>query len=62
MKASENGHLNVVRTLLDGGVNVNDKNNVRNQNDDDCDNSINNHNHDDADGDYCYRCIYVNNR
>ena len=31
MNASGNGHLDIVRTLLDGGVNVNDKNNVRNQ-------------------------------
>ncbi len=31
MKASWNGHLKVVRTLLEGGANVNAKNNVRNQ-------------------------------
>ena len=31
MKASENGHLEVVRTLLEAKVDINDKNNVRNQ-------------------------------
>ena len=31
MGASWNGHLNVVRTLLDGGGDVNAKNKVRNQ-------------------------------
>ena len=31
MWASWNGHLDIVRTLLDGGVNVNAQNNVRNQ-------------------------------
>ena len=31
MNASYNGHLDIVRTLLDGGGDVNDKSNVRNQ-------------------------------
>jgi len=31
MEASMNGHLEVVRTLLQAGANVNDKTNVRNQ-------------------------------
>ena len=31
MLASENGHLDIVRTLLDGGVDLNVKSNVRNQ-------------------------------
>ena len=31
MYASLNGHLNVVRTLLEARANLNDKNNVRNQ-------------------------------
>jgi hypothetical protein len=31
MEASENGHLGVVRTLLQAGANVNAKTNVRNQ-------------------------------
>ena len=31
MKASEKGHLNVVRTLLDGGGDVNAQSKVRNQ-------------------------------
>jgi len=31
MGASENGHLEVVRTLLEGGADINAKNNVRNQ-------------------------------
>ena len=31
MYASWNGHLNVVRTLLEARANLNDKNNVRNQ-------------------------------
>ena len=31
MYASGNGHLNVVRTLLEARANLNDKNNVRNQ-------------------------------
>ena len=31
MKASYNGHLNVVRTLLESGANVNVKTKVRNQ-------------------------------
>ena len=31
MKASENGHHDVVRTLLESGGDVNDKDDVRNQ-------------------------------
>ena len=31
MKASWNGHLDIVRTLLDGEANLNAQNNVRNQ-------------------------------
>ena len=31
MRASENGHLDIVRTLLDGGGDVNAQNYVRNQ-------------------------------
>ena len=31
MWASWNGHLDIVRTLLEGGANLNAKNNVRNQ-------------------------------
>ena len=31
MIASQNGHLEVVRTLLQAGANVNAQNNVRNQ-------------------------------
>ena len=31
MKASGNGHLDIVRTLLDGGGDINAKDNVRNQ-------------------------------
>ena len=31
MRASENGHLDIVRTLLEGGANLNAQNNVRNQ-------------------------------
>ena len=31
MMASWNGHLDIVRTLLDGGGDINVKNNVRNQ-------------------------------
>ena len=31
MKASQNGHLEVVRTLLEDGADLNAKNNVRNQ-------------------------------
>ena len=31
MRASWNGHLNVVRTLLDGGGDVNAQNKVRNE-------------------------------
>ena len=64
MGASGNGHLNVVRTLLEAGALVNANSKVRNQNDDDYDNSINNHtddDDDDDDDDVCYRCIYVNN-
>ena len=31
MGASEKGHLDIVRTLLEGGANLNAKDNVRNQ-------------------------------
>ena len=31
MRASENGHLDIVRTLLDAGGDLNAQNNVRNQ-------------------------------
>ena len=31
MRASQNGYLDIVRTLLDGGADVNAQNNVRNQ-------------------------------
>jgi len=31
MKASENGHHDIIRTLLDAGVDVNAKDDVRNQ-------------------------------
>ena len=31
MKTSWNGHLDIVRTLLDGGGDINAKSNVRNQ-------------------------------
>ena len=31
MRASENGHLDIVRTLLDGGADINAKSEVRNQ-------------------------------
>ena len=31
MWASENGHLDIVRTLLEGGGDINAKDNVRNQ-------------------------------
>ena len=31
MLASENGHLDIVRTLLEAGGDLNDKDNVRNQ-------------------------------
>ena len=31
MRASQNGHLDIVRTLLDGGANINAKDKVRNQ-------------------------------
>ena len=49
MLASWYGHLNVVRTLLDGGADANEKNNVRNQNDDDDDDDF----IDDEDIDVC---------
>ena len=63
MRASGNGHHDIVRTLLEAKADVNAKNNVRNQNDDDDDNTNNTINYlDDNAADDSYRCIYVNNR
>ena len=64
MRASRDGHLEVVRTLLDCGADVNAQNEVRDQTNDDDDDNSNTFNYldDDADDDDCYRCIYVNNR
>ena len=61
------GHLEVVRTLLQGGVDVKAQDKVRNQtnaaaDDDDYNNTVNYLDDDDADDDDYYRCIYVNNR
>ena len=52
MRASENGHLNVVRTLQEARANINDKNNVRNQM---MMNTINYLDYDDDDDDCCYQ-------
>ena len=67
MRASKNGHHDIVRTLLEAKADLNAKNNVRNQ--------LmmmiiiviiiiilNTINYLDDDVDDCYRCIYVNNR
>ena len=61
MYASQNGHHDIVRTLLEAKADLNAKSKVRNQNDDD-DNDNNTNNYLDDDDDDCYRCIYVNNR
>ena len=62
MMASQNGHHDIVRTLLEAKADLNAKTEVRNQNDDD-DNNNNTINYlDDDAADDCYRCIYVNNR
>jgi len=62
MTASENGHHDIVRTLLEAKANVNAKTNVRNQNDDDkYNNNTINYLDDDA-ADDSYRCVYINNR
>ena len=50
MRASCNGHLDIVCTLLEGGANLNDKNNVRNQM---MMNTINYLDYDDDDDDDC---------
>ncbi len=60
MLASWKGHLEVVRTLLESGANVNAKNNVRKKSNDNDNNYITINYLDDNDD--CYRCIYVNNR
>ena len=60
MLASWKGHLDVVRTLLESGANVNAKNNVRKKSNDNDNNYITINYLDDDDD--CYRCIYVNNR
>ncbi len=61
MGASRNGYHDIVRTLLEAKADLNAKNNVRNQNDDD--NIFNTINYlDDDDHDDSYRCVYVNSR
>ena len=61
MLASWRGHHHIVRTLLEAKADLNAKNNVRNQNDDD--NIFNTINYlDDDDHDDSYRCVYVNSR
>ncbi len=61
MMASWNGHLEEVRTLLEGGSDINAQNIVRNQLMMMMNNNTINY-LDGADDDDCYRCIYVNNR
>ncbi len=61
MKASMNGYLEVVRTLLEAKADVNDKTKVRNHYDGDYKNNTINYLDADDDDD-CYRLNYVNNR
>ena len=52
MNASQNGHLDIVRTLLEGRADINAKSNVRNQM---MMNTINYLDYDDDDDDCCYQ-------
>ncbi len=63
MEASKYGHHNIVRTLLEAKADPNAKTDVRNQNVNNNNNNNNTINYlDDDAADYCYRCVYVNNR
>ena len=58
MGASYYGHLDIVRTLLEAGADLNAQSNVRNQMIDDDDNNNNTFyylDYDDHDGDCCYQ-------
>ncbi len=60
MYASNYGHHDIVRTLLEAKADLNAKTKVSNQNDDEDNNTINYLDDDAADD--SYRCVFVNNR
>ena len=62
MWASEIGHHEIVRTLLEAKADLNAQDEVRNQNDDDDNNNNTIIYLDDDDHDDSYRCVYVNSR